>query len=111
MFPLRRTLTYRSHQDSVPVEISVEEALPSDLGWRCTYSIGWPGGCHTGFGFGIDPIQAVTLALHAIGTDIYTSDYHRSGRLFWEQPGRGYGFPVPNTIRDLLVGDDARFFG
>src|SRR5581483_2774581 len=25
-------------------------------------------------------------------------------------PGKGYGFPVPMTLRELLVGDDARFF-
>jgi hypothetical protein len=28
----------------------------------------------------------------------------------WLEPGRGYGFPVPNNIRDLLVGDDKKFF-
>ena len=27
----------------------------------------------------------------------------------WLEPGRGYGFPVPDNIRDLLVGDDKRF--
>jgi hypothetical protein len=55
---------------------------------------------------GIDAIQAFELALRMIGTNLYTSDLHRSGRLMWLQPGQGYGFPVPNTLRDLLVGED-----
>jgi hypothetical protein len=29
--------------------------------------------------------------------------------LVWEAPGQGYGFPVPNNIRDLLVGEDKKF--
>ena len=29
--------------------------------------------------------------------------------LAWLSPGRGYGFPVPQSIRDLLVGDDSNF--
>jgi hypothetical protein len=45
------------------------------------------------------------------GAEIYTSDPHRSGRLFWLEAGQGYGFPIASGLRDLLVGDDARFFG
>jgi hypothetical protein len=26
----------------------------------------------------------------------------------FEEPGAGYGFPVPATMRDLLVGEDAK---
>jgi hypothetical protein len=49
--------------------------------------------------------------MEAIGTDIYTSDYHRSGRLRWLEYGDGYGFPVPKTIRHLLIGGDASHAG
>jgi hypothetical protein len=42
-----------------------------------------------------------------IGAEIYTSDYHKLGQLIWREPAQGYGFPVPLSIRDLLVGDDA----
>ena len=55
-------------------------------------------------------MQAVILALQKIGTDIYFSDYHKSGSLFWERPEKGYGFPLPPSAREMLVGDDARFF-
>jgi hypothetical protein len=41
---------------------------------------------------------------------LYASDYHENGQLMWTDEGLGYGFPVASTLRDLLVGDDARFF-
>ena len=44
-----------------------------------------------------------------IGAELYVSDEYKSGALVWHSPGRGYGFPVPQTIRDLLVGDDRKF--
>ncbi len=34
---------------------------------------------------------------------------HR-GILMWQALGNGYGFPVPNEIRDLLIGDDKSLF-
>jgi hypothetical protein len=59
--------------------------------------------------FGFDSIQAIFLALQTIGAEIYTSSYHKSGQLFLDKPGNGYGFPVMPTIRDLLEGDDAKY--
>jgi len=56
-------------------------------------------------------VQALVIALKLVGTELYTSEAHAGGRLRWETEGGGYGFPVPGTIRDLLVGDDARFEG
>ena len=44
-----------------------------------------------------------------IGAELYASAQNKSGALSWLAPGRGYGFPVPNAIRDLLVGDDKKF--
>jgi hypothetical protein len=55
---------------------------------------------------GVDAVQALELALKMIGALIYTSDHHAAGNLMWEAQGKGYGFPVSRTIRDLLVGDD-----
>ena len=53
--------------------------------------------------------QALVHALQIIGAEIYSSSYHKSGKLFWDEPGKGYGFPVVPTYRDLLVGDDAKY--
>jgi len=62
-------------------------------------------------GHGVDRFQALFLTLQKIGADIYFSDYHKTGRLYFERQGSGYGFPVPKNARDLLVGDDKRFEG
>jgi len=111
MVTLERSLVYASGDSDVEIRINVHAPIRGKRDWQCAYEIAWPDGSRRGFGYGVDSAQAMLLALHAIGTDIYTSDYHRSGRLSWERPGRGYGFPVPRTIRNLLIGDDAQNFG
>jgi hypothetical protein len=51
-------------------------------------------------------VQALVLTLEMMGVQLYASGYHAKGRLFFEAPGRGYGFPVPANLRHRLVGDD-----
>ncbi len=77
--------------------------------WSCKYEIDWPDGKHEMAAWGTDSVQAIFVAYQMIGSELYTSDYHKAGQLFFEAPGQGYGFPVPNNIRDLLEGDDARY--
>ncbi|MBA4222081.1 MAG: hypothetical protein C0458_15250 [Methylobacterium sp.] len=108
---LRRILTYASESGDVPVPITIDTPRQGERDWSYAYEIGWPDGPRRGFGYGIDATQAMLLALKAIGTDLYTSDHHRSGRLRWGKPGDGYGYPVPKNIRDLLVGNDAEYEG
>ena len=48
--------------------------------------------------------------MKAPGADLYSSSYHKSGKLILDAPGNGYGFPVVTTMRDLLEGDDAKYF-
>lgn len=43
-----------------------------------------------------------------IAFEIYTSEYHEAGELYFDTPGEGYGFPVMPPYRDLLQGEDAR---
>jgi hypothetical protein len=92
----------------VPVRIH----LPVQQGnsWYCRFEIDWPDGTLSIAAGGVDAVQAIDLALRIIGATLYASDHHASGRLVWEVPGEGYGFPVPNVIRDLLSGDDAENF-
>jgi hypothetical protein len=54
-------------------------------------------------------MQALVHALQIIGAEIYSSNYHKSGRLFVERPGDGYGFPVMSGLRDLLIGEDKKY--
>jgi hypothetical protein len=99
----------RSSADiNIPVSLFVPER-ESDGVWFCKYEIEWPDGKWVSRAGGIDSIQALFLALQMIGTDIYTSNYHKSGQLFVDSPNQGYGFPVPITLRDLMVGDDKKF--
>ena len=58
-------------------------------------------------GHGVDALQALVLTLQMIGAEIYSSSYHREGRLRVYPTETGYGFPVPRSLRDLLVGVDA----
>ncbi|PZU92419.1 MAG: hypothetical protein DI527_09775 [Chelatococcus sp.] len=111
MIILKRLLTYGVGPGAVEIPVTVDPPVKGEQDWRCAYEIGWPGEPRRGFGYGVDATQAVLLALHGIGADLYTSDYHRSGLLRWERAGGGYGYPVPRTIRDLLVGDDAASYG
>jgi Domain of unknown function (DUF6968) len=105
-----RTLILRNGKDHIEIPIRMFTPKQQEpRAWSCRYEIDWPEGKEIREAWGVDSIQAMFLALQAIGSDIYTSTYHRSGNLYFEAPGRGYGFPVPVSLRDLLVGDDAKF--
>lgn len=45
-----------------------------------------------------------------IGADLYTSTYHQEGSLRAYDSEEGYGFPVPNSLRDRLIGVDKMSF-
>jgi len=94
---------------SADIEIPVRIFAPvqSAVDWSCRFEIDWPEEKRVRIATGIDAIQSLLLALQMIGAQIYTSDYHTAGNLMWQAPGQGYGFPVPNNIRDLLMGNDA----
>jgi hypothetical protein len=92
----------------IPIRIFVPE-LADDKTWWCHYEIGWPEGIWKSRAGGVDSAQALFLAMQMIGSDIYTSNYHQSGELFLDRPGEGYGFPVPSSLRGLLMGDDKRY--
>ena len=90
----------------VPVRLYRPEQ--SGQAWSCSCEIDWPDGRSASAAFGLDAVQALTLALQMIGAKIYTSEAHRTQRLRWTEPGQGYGFPISDNLRDLLIGDDRR---
>jgi hypothetical protein len=91
----------------LPVRIFAPES--DDRAWSCRYEIDWPEGLQVMNASGIDSVQALVLALYMIGAELYSSSYHKSGRLMFDEPGQGYGFPVPNSLRDLLIGNDRKY--
>ena len=105
-----RILTLRRDDGVIDVPIRIHAPEQEGGSWKCRYEIGWPEETLEHAGFGEDAVQALELTLNMIGALLYTSEHHKSGRLMWLEPGRGYGFPVAKTIRDLLVGDDKEFF-
>ncbi len=94
------------------IEISIKVFAPEchkDGAWECRYEVAWPEGLRSYAGWGADSVQALLITLGMIGAELYSSNYHKSGDLFWDKPGNGYGFPVAPTLRDLLQGDDAKY--
>ncbi len=104
-----RTLTLRA--DGGDVDIPINIFAPEGKGdhWSCRFEIGWPEETCVGEGYGIDAVQALVIALNMIAAHVYTSEHHEAGRLMWHEPGAGYGIPVTNNMRDLLVGDDKKY--
>ena len=106
-----RMLKLRKGRDEVPIEIRIF-APQKDNGsgsWFCRYEIDWPGENNRMDIWGAESMQALVFALQTIGAEIYTSNYHKAGALFVEHDRKGYGFPVMSNLRDLLVGDDAKY--
>jgi Domain of unknown function (DUF6968) len=105
-----RELTLRNGSTEIKIPITIYAPECEGPGvWGCRCDVGWPEGNRSVTAWGFDSVQAISLALKMIGAEIYTSDYHKSGNLFWDAPGKGYGFPVAPTLRDLLQGDDAKY--
>lgn len=107
---LTHSLYLRKENGDHKIEIRIFQPERNEEAWQCRYEIDWPEGTQVMTPNGVSALQALTLALKMIGTDIYTSAYHREGSLWAFEKEDGYGFPVPNNIRDLLVGIDKMAF-
>ncbi|MGV3635682.1 MAG: DUF6968 family protein [Pseudorhodoplanes sp.] len=104
-----RILKLRTTDRDTEIPVRIFAPKPQALDWACTVEIDWPDGTVTMDAAGIDAVQALELGLKLVGAQLYASDHHASGRLMWQEPGKGYGFPVVNSLRDMLIGDDKRF--
>jgi hypothetical protein len=94
-----------------PDRILVTIAMPTQTenAWACRYRIGWPSGERSSEVFGFDSMQALLHAMQAVGAELYSSEAHSSGRLFWTDEDDGYGFPIPKILRDKLNKGDADY--
>lgn len=104
-----RMLKLRNGSEEIQIPIRIFAPKEEDGSWFCHYEIDWPGENRKMDVGGVDAVQTLVLALQTIGAEIYTSSYHKSGKLFLEKPGQGYGFPVVPTLRDLLEGGDIQY--
>ncbi len=105
-----RILKLRTGSAEVEVPVNIFAPEPDGDVWKCRYEIHWPEEKWSSHAGGVDSTQALVLALQKIGVEIYFSDHHKSGKLFWDDPGKGYGFPVPPSARDVLIGEDPKFY-
>jgi hypothetical protein len=101
-----RQLTLRDGDAIREIPVCIHAPEKAEVDWICRYEIGWPAGKVERWAGGVDAVQALISALHIIGAELYTSTQHESDQLVWLSPNRGYGFPVAQSIRDLLVGED-----
>jgi hypothetical protein len=104
-----RTLKLRGSSGDSEIPIRFHKPEESDGAWSCRFEIDWPDEQEAMSVHGYDAVQAILLAFQMVGSSIYRSDEHKSGNLFLDRPGRGYGFPVVASERDLLIGDDKEF--
>jgi hypothetical protein len=91
----------------IVIGIEVHKPEPGDRCWTCRYEINWPEGRAARNAFGLDALQSLILALQMIGAEIYASAYHQKDRLHAYEKEQGYGFPIPSSLRDMLIGADA----
>ena len=114
MVILRHTLFIRGEAGDTPVEIRLyqPEHIVEEYGdsWGCRFEIDWPDEPKSMVIHGFDALQALILSMMGVGVHLYISEYHEDGVLY--APGRdgGYGFPVAQNIRDVLVGSDKATF-
>ncbi|MEA2991926.1 MAG: hypothetical protein QOD40_846 [Alphaproteobacteria bacterium] len=99
----------KNSEIAIPVRIFAPKQAANGS-WFCHYEIDWPGENHKMDIWGADSVQALVLTMQIIGAEIYSSNYHKSGMLCVDAPGKGYGFPVVPTLRGLLQGDDPTYF-
>lgn len=109
MIAMTRLLKLRGRSGETDVPINIFWPVQEKASWFCRWEINWPNRKRSNSAGGFDAVQAMLNALQMIGSEIYTSDEHKTGKLNWVAERTGYGFPVPNNIRDLLIGDDKKF--
>ncbi len=68
----------------------------------------WPDKPWDSFGSGQDSVQALFSAMQKIGFELYASKANKSAQLRWSD-WKAFGFPLPASARDLLIGDAAKF--
>jgi hypothetical protein len=109
MNAISRVLKMRSRDREIEIPIRICWPVRDEAAWSCEWEIQWPDRKRSSAARGADAIQALMNALQMVGSEIYASEAHQTGQLSWDNKWIGYGFPVPNSIRDMLVGDDKKF--
>ncbi|CAN5468602.1 hypothetical protein BH11PSE4_BH11PSE4_14040 [soil metagenome] len=106
---LERILRLRNGTGYAEVVVQILWPEQRKNSWFSDWTIRWPDRERKGSAGGADAIQALIAALKMVGTELNCSPEHEAKRLSWANDWIGYGFPVPNVMRDALRGDDAKY--
>jgi hypothetical protein len=110
MIMISHKLKLKLDNKEISFEIRIFKPLKDANTWYCRYEIDWPDeDMHIMRAAGYDALQSLVNALNMIGAEIYATNYHKDGQLRAYETEQGYGFPVGNSIRHLLVGMDAKY--
>ncbi|MGV3491638.1 MAG: DUF6968 family protein [Devosia sp.] len=111
-----RSLTVRT-KAGLEALVALRLYLPVAVGneWDCRYEIdwpedGWPARTIKSHAVGSDALHAIQLAMQKLGVELHMTSYHRDGTMRWEH-WDGYGIALPKEGRDLMRGDDAKYYG
>jgi hypothetical protein len=104
-FIAKRTLNLTGDSDR-EVTVIIGRPKPDGDAYRCEFQIiGLRAGkTRSSHAMGLDSMHALILTLQAIGSELYTSEAAKHGRLGWEG-SQNLGFPVPDIIADLVPKD------
>ncbi len=98
-------------------EVVLRLFLPVASGeaWDCRYEIdwpedGWPARTVKSHAIGSDALHALQLAMQKLGVELHMTSYHKDRTMRWDD-WDGYGIALPKEGRDLMRGDDAKFYG
>lgn len=108
MSTITRILTLRQSSRTVEVPVDVGPPTLTEGTWACPFRIGWPHGSKNGHASGFDSTQALYHAMQVVAVQLYMSDAHQRGDLYWDRPGNGYGYPLPIGGREIAIGDDKK---
>lgn len=106
MIVAERVLRLRTADEDLPVPVRIDTPEPDRTAWTCRFTIGWPEETVSGYATALDAVQALQFAMERIAMLLYMSPHHRSGALYFDEPGEGYGFLLPHGSRDLAIGLD-----
>jgi hypothetical protein len=83
---------------SKEVVCSFEKPIEDGGDYRCDYSIVFPARHHRAYAFGVDEVQALTLAMERAHIDLLTAPERRTTKLLWLGMDR-LGLPLPAGLQ------------
>jgi hypothetical protein len=87
--------TFEFGSEKVTVRFMRPERSAAD--YECRYKITWPDRERNFHAYGVDEVQALTLALQMAHVDLLTSPEGKAGLITWLHQ-RDLGLPLPDTM-------------